>query len=213
MGWGRKVKLAAGGGCALLVLAVIAVLGSATWYAAQFSKEYRAVQESEAALVEATHDFDSWGPPPEGVDAVRFEKFLAVREALAPDRAALAAATAAFEAGGRGLWSRLSGGADLVPAYAAFWSARNGALLERGIGPLEYVFTYRLAYYGFLGRDPLAGAETEVFDPGDASWLSPWVDPIPEPTRALLESRRGRLEATWDPDVNPLELIFDGLQK
>lgn len=213
MGWGRKFKLIGGGGCALLVLAVIAVLGSATWYAAQFSKEYKAVVKSEAALVEATHDFDNWGPPPEGVDEARFEIFLDVRENLAPARARLAAATAAYETGGRGWWSRLSGGADLVPAYASFWAARNETLLERGMGPLEYVFTYRLSYYGFLGKDPLAGVATGEFDPGEASWLSPWVDEIPPGTRALLERRRGRLEATWLADVNPLELIFDGLQK
>ena len=39
-----------------------------------------------------------------------------------------------------------------------------------------------------------------------ASWLSPWVDEIPGPTRDLLEAQRGRISATWDEEVNPLEL-------
>lgn len=210
---GRKFKLLAGGGCLVLVLAVVAVLGSATWYAAKFSKEYKKVVATETALVEATTDFDNWGPPPEGTSAERLEAFLAVREALVTERAILKKANADFRAEEQGWWSRMSGGADLVPIYAVFWQARNEALLEQVMGPMEYIFTYRLAYYGFLGHDPMAGIDMGEFDPGEASWLSPWVDEIPPPTRDLLESQRGRVEVTWDEEVNPLELIFDGLKK
>ena len=213
MGMGKNFKLIAGGGCALLVLAVIAVLGSATWYAAQFSKEYKAVKRSETALVEATTGFDDWVPPVEGVTADRLEAFLAVRENLATDRAGLARATAEFDAADRGWWSRLSSGADLVPVYAAFWDARNKALLDREMGPLEYIFIYRLVYYGWLGKDPAVGVEGSDFDPGAASWLSPWVDAIPVETAALLETRKDRLESVWLAQTNPLELIFDGLEK
>jgi len=210
---GKKFTLALGGGCSLLVLVAIAVMGSATWYAAQFSKEYKAVKKSEKALIEATTGFDEWAPPVEGVTADRLDAFLSVREHLATDRAALARATAEFAAADHGWWSQLSHGADLVPAYAAFWDARNKGLLEKEMGPLEYIFTYRLVYYGWLGKDPSAGVEDSDFDPGGASWLSPWVDPIPTETTALLEANRARLESVWLEATNPLELIFDGLEK
>ncbi len=56
---------------------------------------------------------------------------------------------------------------DLIFQVGSYLQARNRALLEQKMGIGEYVFTYSLAYYSWLGHDPEDGPEITVQGGGD----------------------------------------------
>jgi len=161
----RNLKLGLGIGCGVVAVLFLLLLGGGVWFAREMGREYKTVQETEAALVAAHGDLETWTPPPGLVPAAeRVAAFVGVREGLAEWRARLATAAGRFasareEGGGvRGLWNQMRAGSDLGLDFAGFCTARNRLLLDAGMGPAEYAWLYGLVYYAWLGEDPGAGA-------------------------------------------------------
>ena len=197
-----KWKLGLGIGCGLIMLLVVAVLGTATWYAGRVNEEYKEVRDSEEALLLATEKDGGYRPPAQGIPAPeRIEVFLAVREELESWRRTMATASEEFgadrekqRAGGIGDFLKLvNTGSDLMPVYAGFWTARNEALRIHAMGPGEYRYIYRLVYSTWLELDRPA-INREVFSRDQLT--------------AAFEPFRDRLTAVFDPQVDPVELIF-----
>jgi|GEM_PF-5656070 len=204
---GRKWKLGLGIGCGALLLVVLGFMGVATWYAGRINEEYREVRDSEKNLIAATEKDTGYEPPSGGIPGVeRVEVFLEVREKLEPWRRTVRSASEQFredqerqQAGGiRDLLKLVNTGSDLAPVLAGFWTARNEALLAAGMGPGEYTYIYRLVYEAWLGLS------------------EPSEEPYPFPTEnpaTTLNILRPRLAAAFDPDVAPVELIFQETER
>ena len=189
-----KVKKGLGIGCLVVLLAVVAVAGGATWYAARINREYKEVARSEKIL-RAQVGPDAFRPPAElDVAADRLDVFLAVRDSLFEERMDLEAAATTFarerernRAGGlKGWWNLLGAGSDLAPVYAAYWETRNRALTAHRMGPEEYAWLYRVVYQRWLGRDPDDGRESGA--PGPAE-LPPLVGELTPASRDVLAPR------------------------
>ncbi len=197
-----KWKLGLGIGSGLILLVVVGVLGTATWYAGRINEEYKEVRDSEEALLLATEKDEGYRPPAGGIPAPeRIEVFLAVREELVSWRRTMATASEEFgadrekqRAGGvRDFLKLVNTGSDLMPVYAGFWTARNEALLAHGMGPGEYRYFYRLIYETWLGVGRPAVSQ-DVF-PADK-------------LNAAFEPYRDRITAVFASQVDLVELIF-----
>ncbi|MEN8006901.1 MAG: hypothetical protein ABFS42_07770 [Candidatus Krumholzibacteriota bacterium] len=199
-----KLGLMIGSGVA--ILAVLAFMGVATWYAGRINKEYKEVADSERILREATEGEEGFRPPAGGIpSAERIEVFLTVREDLAGWRRTMATASTQFAAdqkrqrdgGLRDLLKLFNTGSDLMPTYAGFWTARNQALLAHEMGPLEYEYIYRLIFRTWLEPDRPGLADTDYPADGLEAALGPY---------------REKLISTFDADVDPVELIFQEME-
>lgn len=197
-------KLGLGIGCGALLLVLVGILGVATWYAGRINEEYKQVKDSEKALIAATETEAGYRPPPGGIPGPeRIEVFLAVQETMTGWRRTLRSASGEFardqdrqRTGGLGdLFKLVNTGSDLAPVFAGFWTARNEALLEQGMGPGEYAYIYRLVYQTWLGQEH-PSVDAEIYP---AEELAAALDPF-----------RERLVATYDPEIAPVELIFQG---
>jgi hypothetical protein len=102
-----------------------------------------------------------------GVPADRIEAFLAVRDALAEPRDALASAVAGLAGveGEEGFGNELRvarAGIGLAPRVFEFTGARNRALLDGGMGVGEYTWIYWFTYNAWLGH-PADDSELREF--------------------------------------------------
>ena len=161
----RTMVKGCGIGCGVVALLFLVLVGGGAWFARQMGQEYKVVEKTEAELIEAHGGLIDWTPPPGLVPpADRVEAFAAVRAATGEWRARLDTDIARFvtereTGGGVGkLWRMMRSGSDLGLTYARFWTARNRALLDAGMGPAEYAWLYGLFYYARQGYDPAAGA-------------------------------------------------------
>lgn len=197
-----KGKLIAMWGCGLVLLVIVAVVGSGTWYAYRMTRDFGDVKDGEDALIAATGPAEDFVPAGTGLPTPgRMEDFLSVREGLAEWRSGLERAVSQFQAaqereqsGVMRFLRTLRAGTDLAPVYAGFWEKRNALLFERSLGPGEYAYLYRLTSYVWLGRDPADGIMTPAGtalaggSPGGAG---------PASGRSAVElSARARAEAT-----------------
>lgn len=210
-------KKLAGIGCGVLVVGAVVAAGALTWYSTQLSREYKKVQQSEKALVEATQPAGAFVPPPGGVpDPARLESFLDVRGSLSEWRERLATENDRYAERRGGNWFLRAGDAsELAGIMAGLWLARNEALKSAGMGPGEYEWLYGLVYYGWLGHDPAAGRQTgqeAATARADAEHFARrralWQAGVGEAASAVLEPLRARLVAGWTEGTNPVELIF-----
>ena len=195
-------KLGLGIGCGFALLVVVGVFGVANWYSGRMNQEYKAVRDSEKALLAATEGDQGFRPPSGGIPAAdRIEVFLAVREDLDPWLETMGIAITKMAAdrerqrdgGPKDLARLVNTGSDLMPIFAGFWTARNEALLAHEMGPGEYVYIYRLVYLTWLNFGRPEGSAMDY--PADT--LS-----------AAMEPFRDRLTHAFDADVHSVELIF-----
>ena len=194
MAMDRRLKIGCGIVGGVVLLAVLLVLGGGIWLAKDMAKHYKAVQKSEEALLETTGGLEAYDLPPGGVpSAERIEAFVDVRSELSEWRANLATELAAFlaeqdqdDGGFRQTVRLLQAGSDLAPAFAGFWTARNEALLAHRMSPTEYVTLYALAYYAYLGYEPIDGRAGTLRLPGGVEM-----------------SGGGGLESGSDPQTDP----------
>ena len=218
MAWtGRKFAKV---GCSVLVLAVIALAGTVTWYSGQMAGDFRKVKASESALYPAGADAAAYAPPADGVpDPARLEAFAAVRESTAEWRAKLAAAEAEFAGSHSRWWGRAGEAHALTQVMAGFWLARNDAMGKVAMEPAEYTWLYGLVYFGWLGHDPAEGQEAVAVngragerreDKRFAALRAQWPGGVADGAKAVLEPLRARLEAGWTTETNPVDLVFIG---
>jgi len=148
-------------GCAVGCLLVVLALGGLAWMSYRWAKTAAdVVDAAERAENRLEAEYGSVGEftPPAGQIAVdRIEAFLAVRELMAPQRAALkesveALAPAAGSGGALGGLRAARAGIGMAPRILEFARVRNEALLEIGMGHGEYTWIYWLTYYAWLGH-------------------------------------------------------------
>ncbi len=150
--------------CGVIALLFLVLVGGGAWFARQMGQEYKVVEETETALLDAFAVEGGWTPAPGLVPAEdRLAVFVTVRQRTDEWRRKLDQGIGEFAAerakggGVGGLWRSMRSGSDLGLMYAGFWSARNRILLEEGMGPAEYTWLYGLAYQAWLGHDAAAG--------------------------------------------------------
>jgi hypothetical protein len=114
---------------------------------------------------------EAFVPPLDGVPpADRVARFVAVREALAPQRAAAAGRLSSFiQQARRGRDAErpfitkavetigiVRGGGEMAVAMATYFGSRDRLLLDNEMGEGEYRYLYGLAHFGWLGWHPTA---------------------------------------------------------
>jgi len=162
----KKWLMGCGIGCAgLIVLAVILIAVIAGYVRQEFRGVETAV-ESHRRLSDRFGEVESFMPSPRGIIAAeRMEKFLIVRESLAPPGAALETALGEFqsriserrERSWRVALDVIMSLGGLISPIGEYIERRNDALLAQEMGLGEYLYIYSLAYYSWLGNSPEDG--------------------------------------------------------
>ncbi len=155
-----KVLAGCGIGC---LLAMIALLGLG-WMGYRWTKtaveSAEGTVQSQVELEERLGSIRNYTPPLDGaVPTERLETFLSVRESMAPEREALAAAVADFapavgEGGTIGGLHAAKAAMRMAPRVLEFVSERNKVLLDAEMGLGEYTWIYWLTCHGWLGHPP-----------------------------------------------------------
>jgi hypothetical protein len=156
----NKVLAGCGIGC-LLVLVALAGLG---WMGYRWGKtaveSAEGTVRSQVELEERLGSIRDYTPPLDGaISTEHLETFLFVRESMAPEREALAAAVADFapavgEGGAIGSVHAAKATMRMAPRVLEFVRARNQALLDADMGLGEYTWIYWLTCHGWLGHSP-----------------------------------------------------------
>lgn len=149
-------------GCAVGCLLIFVAFGGLAWmgyrWARSAAEVVDAAERAEDQLEAEYGSVREFTPPADGwVSADRIAAFLAVRESMAPQRAALeesVEALAPTDGEGRAVGGLRAAraGISMAPRLLDFAKARNEALLEVGMGPGEYAWVYWLTYHAWLGH-------------------------------------------------------------
>jgi hypothetical protein len=166
MGAGRNWLLGCGIGCGVVLLIFVLVAGGSFYVLRDTIRGFRQIEESQFTLVEAHGRIDDFRPLPNGrIPPARMAAFLAVRDTTAAARDELTRALnvdmpALKEEGKQGVAKLLRGlkaGVGFTGAVADYLRERGAAMLAQEMGLGEYLYTYSLVYYSWLGKDPGAG--------------------------------------------------------
>ena len=153
-----KVLAGCGVGCLLVAVVLVGVGWMGYRWARMAAEAVESAGRTEAELEDRFGKVRDYHPPAdEWISVARLEAFLEVRDALTPQRTALAEAIGAFapadgEGGMAGGLRSVRAGASMAPRTLEFTNARNLALLERDMGLGEYTWFYWLTYYAWLGH-------------------------------------------------------------
>jgi hypothetical protein len=183
---GQKWLTGCGVGCGVLLLAGIGACVVGALFMKHTFRGIEKAAESQEALVGKLGDVDDYAPPADGVPEVdRLEAFVRIREITADARREVETTVdrlptpELFEEEAVIGKIRVGLGAlgDLIDAIGTYVEARNLALIDRGMGPGEYVYLYTLTYHSWLGHSPGEAPEVRegpdgvrvgVFDDRDA---------------------------------------------
>jgi len=153
-----KVLAGCGVGCLLVTVVMIGVGWMGYRWARMAAEAVESAGRTEAELEERYGKVREYRPPvDEWLPADRLAAFLEIRDALAPQRAALSEAVGAFapsdgESGMVGGLRAARAGVGMAPVILEFTNARNQALLDRDMGLGEYTWYYWLTYHAWLGH-------------------------------------------------------------
>ena len=165
--------LGCGVGCGAIIVLGVILLVVGGLYIGNLTKGLEDSVQAGESIEERLGAEGSFTPSPEGsIPADRIDVFLEVRDALAPSRESLTRSFAGLPGREEELRridqlpfmeklknTMVFGKAalGLVSGTGEFFSVRNRALLEKGMGMGEYDYIYVLAYYSWLGKDPSDG--------------------------------------------------------
>lgn len=205
-----KWLIGCGIGCGAIILLIIIVLGVGYLMVRNTVQNVREIEVTSDRLVEAFGEIRDYVPPADGmIQAERIETFIAVRDSMDPFREEMAQALEdisgevdGVEKGSRSFWSILGivgKGIGIIPRMIEFYSLRNDALLERGMGPGEYLYLYVIIYYSWLEYDPADGPPFPLT--GEEDSQPPWMRDEPETgyDEQMLSERRYRIarQVNW----------------
>lgn len=165
---GKKWLVGCALGCgALLLLGIMAGIGGAVWVGSKMAGYERA--ERAASELEERFESDAFVPQPDGrIAPERMEAFLAVRESVVDEAAALVGAFAGIPMSSsqareldekrgfekfRSVVSVVRAALGVGGKLGDFFAARNHALLEQGMSRQEYAYVFTVAYLGWLDHD------------------------------------------------------------
>jgi hypothetical protein len=216
-GPGKKWLLGCGLGCGipLLVVTVVMIVGGI-----RMMKPFDAAVATQKELTAAHGPRAEYVPPVDGPTADRLERFLRVRQALAPMCAEFVEIGGKFrrmeelDAGGEepskgeifqavgGLTSAVFGIASNLGRYTG---QRNQALLDAGMGLGEYIWIYTLAYNSYLGYAPnqdFDGSKGSAYSRGEQRIIR---DLMANHVEALAAAGRAEEAALWRGELDRLE--------
>lgn len=156
----------------MLLLAGVVLLSMGGMWLSRMSKEFDASSQASTTLDERFGKPSQFGPSADGaVPPDRMEAFLAVRDATAPTRTAIAGIFAKFptreeaealenapffEKITRGFGIARTG-MELPTTLGEFFRVRDETLLAQEMGMGEYSYIYVLVYHTWLGHPPVDG--------------------------------------------------------
>ena len=164
-------------GCAVVGLGLVALVGAGVVFFRNLAGGFEQAEEARLRLEKAHGDPSAFTPWPDGaLPADRIQRFLAVRDAMAPHRAVLAQhfdklpmtrekvdeikQARGFDRFAKGLFLGREA-ISMVQDIGRYTGQRDEALLASDMGMGEYMYLYCLIYYAWLGHAPTDG-------PGDA---------------------------------------------
>jgi hypothetical protein len=197
-------------GCAAILVIVVLFVIASTLFVRSTLSGFDTAVETRAVLEEQYGEVQDYVPPADGaITAERMERFLQVREGLAPVRERIGGTLQVFDLSDEkarqleegSFWEKMRfvGGASRdvmgMPAkLGSFFEARNQALLDAEMGLGEYTYIYVLAYHSWLGHVP-----------GDrrmAVGVAPSIDdPEEEPPPSLGIDAEGRISRRIQRDL------------
>ncbi len=166
MGAGRNWLLGCGIGCGVVLLIFVLVAGGSFYLLGDAIRGFKQMEESQTTLVETHGRIADFRPHPDGrIPPARIAAFLAVRDTTSAMRDELARALNVDMPALKGedkkgvaeLLRGLKAGFGFTGTLADYLRARGAALLAQEMGLGEYLYTYSLVYYSWLGKDPGAG--------------------------------------------------------
>ncbi len=166
MSAGRNWLLGCGIGCGVVLLIFVLVAGGSFYVLRDAIRGFKQMEESQTTLIEELGRIADFQPRPDGrIPETRIVVFLAVRDTTSGKRDDLARALnvdmpALQDQGAKGvtkLFKGLKAGFGFTGALAEYLRERGAALLDQEMGLGEYLYTYSLVYYSWLGKDPGAG--------------------------------------------------------
>ncbi len=163
-GAAKKWAIGCGIGCGLFII-IAGGIGTCGYLGVKkITDRADDLEASSEALVEAYGEPGEFTPAADGaIPAYRLELFLAIREDLAETGGELAGILETLDGeGSGGVIAKVKAGLNLVPGIFDFVEARNGVLMERGMGLGEYTHIYTVAYYAWLEKDPADGPGFDI---------------------------------------------------
>jgi hypothetical protein len=175
---GQKWLIGCGLGCGVIVLLLVMLATGTCFFVKDVVQDFEEVQASHDNLVAEFGEHDEFTPAADGSIAPdRVQTFLATRAALAENRGNLHELFDDFppeEGSGFWMFFKVVGGlAGMIDDVVAFIDARNGVLLDQGMGYGEYLYIYSVVYYSWLEHDPADGPTHDgerIFDGDDSTF-------------------------------------------
>jgi len=211
----RKTLKQYGIGCGLLVLFVIAVLAGLTGWV---FLGYRKASVARDRLEQVHDTQDDFTPPATGdIPRDRLQRFVAVRGTLFPlcekvseHQRLFARIQGHFDSEGPSDGSLLRDGLRAATSmlrvgrdFGDYVTARNEALLAEEMGLGEYTWVYVVAYYSWLGHEPVAAIEGESRPSVFYDRVLPQVREMIR--RQVVEAGDSRTAAAWRSELEALD--------
>ncbi|HDQ46150.1 MAG TPA: hypothetical protein ENN17_11755 [bacterium] len=199
----KKVMIGCGIGCGVILMLFVLLCGTGFFLVKDTVKSFEETGTTMRAIEERYGRIEDYCPPADGrIPADRIETFLSVRENTADSRSLMEEGVEELSRDfkdvretGSPFWKILGlvrKGFGALPGLAEYYTRRNEALLDAGMGPGEYTYLYITAYYAFLGYHPGDGPDFPLFgyhDTGDFDW----DDADPEKNERLRTERADQI--------------------
>jgi hypothetical protein len=160
-------------GCGVVILLIIIVIGVGYLFVRDTVQDFKETETSMEILEDAFGDVRDFCPDTDGrIRPDRLEAFLAVRDSIIWIRDEIEQSLGnitddvhSVEEEDRPFWRVLGiirKGVGAIPKLAEYYTARNYALLDEGMGLGEYYYIYAVGYYSWLGKLPEDGPEFQM---------------------------------------------------
>ena len=172
-------------GCGVIILLIIIVIGVGYFFVRDTVEDFKETEASMEVLEEAYGKVRDFCPDPDGqMRTERVEAFLAVRDSTAWIRGEIEQSLGKItddvhrvEEEEKSFWRVLGivrKGISTIPKLAEYYTVRNYALLNRGMGLGEYYYIYVVSYYSWLGKLPEDGPEFQMMGDDSGSGRYRW---------------------------------------
>ncbi|MFH1941866.1 MAG: hypothetical protein ABIL68_07150 [bacterium] len=167
-GKSSKWLMGCGIGCGSVILLAVLVVAAGYFLIKNTVDDVRQIEASKERLEESYGLVEDYVPELDGrIPPERIEVFLAIRESLKEKQEGLESRLEKIgkdvdriedeDRSIRRILGIVRRGVGAVPEIIEYYSDRNEALLDEGMGIGEYYYLYVVAYYSWLGKNPEDG--------------------------------------------------------
>lgn len=224
---GKKILIGCGIGCGVIVVLFLLLCGTGAFLVKDTIQSFRATEVSNENLVAVYGQIEDYCPPADGrISAERIETFLAVRSGMDSIYLDMEKGIDDFtqdirdvQDSDKSFWKIVGiirKGFSALPGLANFYTVRNEALLEAGMGDGEYLYLYITIYYAYLGKSITDGPEFKIFgrdENGNRDWSddeSETVEEVQAQREDAIITKSRRLFLIWlDCQLESLEASGD----